>query len=140
MGIKKGLRQHWIDSDDIRDRIDGRVYSGRVPDKGKLPCIVLEIISTSRIYSTKNETGLTESIIQVDIYGDTNTEVDQLAELVRNRTSGYSGCAGDETIKDVLIIRESQTREQPKDGSGDWVYRFSTDYQVFYVTAVPTHV
>ena len=138
MGIKKGLRRHWIDSDPIRDRIDGRIYAGRIPDKGKLPCVVIQVVSTTRHYHVGGESGITESIVQVDVWGESITEVDEIAELIRNRTSGYNGTAGDETIRVGLIVREGDTTDQPKDGSGKWIYRHSRDFQVFYTTTVPT--
>ena len=138
MGIKKGLRQLWIDDDDIRNRINGRVYAGRVPDSGKMPCVVVGIISTERKYHLGGEAGANEAIVQVDVYGDSISEVDQIAELIRNRTSGYCGNAGEEFISEAMIIRESDTAQQPKDGSSNWIYRHSRDFQVFYKVPVPT--
>jgi len=137
MSIAKGLRQHWMDSDAIRDKIDGRVYAGRVPDGGKMPCVVLQTISTMRNYHLGGEAAISTAVMQADIYGESYSDVSDIAELIRNRTSGYSGSAGDETIAEVTIIREGETVQQPVDGSGKWTYRHSRDFNIFYTTTVP---
>ena len=140
MGIKKGLRQLWIDDDDIRDRIDGRIYAGRVPDGGKMPCVVIQMLSADRIYHLGGEAPVNEAIVQADVYGESISEVDSIAELLRNRTSGYQGAAGDESIREATIIREADTAQQPRGGSGKWVYRHSRDFRIFYTVTVPTLV
>ena len=138
MSILKGIRQLWIDSDAIRDKIDGRIYAGRVPDGGKMPCVVLQTISVNRFYHLGGEADISEATIQADVYGESYKDVHDIAELIRNRTSGYSGAAGDETIDSALIIRDGETVQQPSDGSGKWIYRHSRDFQVFYTTTVPS--
>lgn len=138
MSLQKGLRRFWIDSDDIRDRIDGRVYAGRVPDKGSYPCVTIQTISQIRNYHLGGEAGISTAVVQVDVWADTYTEADEIAELIRNRTSGYQGAAGDEVIREATIVREGETIQQPKDGSGKWQYSHSRDFRIFYETAIPT--
>jgi len=138
--IEKALRTFWMADNDIRDRVSDRIYSGRVPENAIYPNIILTTISTNRQYSVGGEADILSSIVQCHIHGDTVGDVDDIAELVRNRISGYRGTAGDESIRECTIIREDTEAKKPLDGSSTWRYRNSRDFQVFYTQLTPTLV
>ncbi len=137
--IEKALRKFWIDDEDIRDKIDGRIFARRVPDHTTNPCVVLTTITTSREYSLANEINVLTAVVQVDVYGANTAEVDEITELIRNRTSGYKGLAGDLFLQGCFILREQSEAKRRRDGSNRFANRNSTDYQIFFSQAIPTH-
>ena len=138
--ITETLRNFLIDSADVRDKIDGRIYAGRVPEGGRYPCIVQQILNTEPAYCTLNESGTSDSIVTLDVYGNSQVEVDTISNSVRNRLSGYEDFYGIDKVRlDARMISSQNLINRPVDGSSNWIYQNSMDYQIYYNNPIPTH-
>ena len=137
--ITTKIRNFLVDSPDVRNRIDGRVYAGRVPDGGQYPCVVQQIVNTEPAFCTVNESGASSSIVTLDVYGKSQNEVDEVSSLIRNRLSGYIGCMGNHDLTSARMISSQNMIERPLDGSSEWIYRNSIDYEFYYHSPIPNH-
>lgn len=140
---KKAVRDWLTGNTSIADRVSNRIHNGRVPQGGSLPAIVLTTITKDHEYSLANEIGLTEFVMQVDVYGEGPRgplDVEEISELVRLRLSGYRGQLNDDVFCHAArLIRNSESFDKPADASDDWTPRVSMDFSLSLTTAVPTH-
>ena len=137
--IETDIRTFLLADTDIAAVVSTRVFGGKVPQGTTGAVIVLRNISGNRHYHLTNEATARESLVQIDCYQSSMTLADALAELVRNRLSGYRGAAGSTTVQAATIISERAFREEPQNASDRWIYRSSADYSIIYSTTAPTH-
>lgn len=137
--IEKDLKTFFDGSAAITDIVAGRIYAGHVPQGVKGAVIVLRNQSPEHFYTLTNEADATRAVVQIDCYGKTATQADNLGEVVRNRLSGYRGTAGDVTIQGAIILRDNAFTEEPEDKSDQWIHRRSLDFSIIFGQTVPTH-
>ena len=136
------------DSPDVRDRVGTRIYPERAPASVVRPFIVLRFAGSTVNAHLSNETGLAERLMQIDYFDDTASGAESGMERVRLLLSGYSGDVdvlddlGDEQTLSVVVNLDDVglIPYAPQDGSDKWIYRASTEAQVFHSQDVPTHV
>lgn len=135
-------------SDDIRNRVGARIFPERVPAGVSGECIVISHISSEVENHLQNESDCAIPTIQVDFYSNTVTGAESGYQLIRNLLSGFLGSVnylggdGDEETTRVAcnLVSPGMLEEEPADGSDQWIYSYSADFQVFHSQTVPTHV
>lgn len=139
--IKQAVSDFLLADPDVEDAIGGRVYNGRVPQHGEYPCVVLEVAATDFHYHLSNESTMQSPVVQVDCFDrDPEAENDTVADLVRNRLSGYTGAFNDDVFcHDAMIENVSQIDDRPRDGSDNWIRRTRMDFKITHRVTAPTH-
>lgn len=137
------------DSADIRDRVATRIYFENAPAKTQGECIIIRNISGSVNNHLTNETGVAQPLVQIDFYAENASKAHSGYQLVRNLLSGYRGTAtyldddGEESTAEIQgcnLVRPGALVQEPRDGSDQWSYRYSADFEVFHEQTVPTHL
>jgi hypothetical protein len=145
--IERYTRDFLRDVTAIRDRVDEGtdllgVYCGTVPHGHRGECILLTDITAEHYYHLGGEVSPRSSVVQITCYSDKAGRAYSLAELVRNRLSGYGGLMGDSDETRVLtatIVGSAGAEiETPEDASDKFIYSYTRDYELIYTTTVPT--
>ena len=74
-----------------------RITVDKIPDKQKYPYARLFKVANPQQYHLQGYGGQT-ALIQVDIYGETQSSVDDGMELIYNSLSGYRGVMGEMSV------------------------------------------
>jgi hypothetical protein len=103
----------------------GRRYWVRAPQGAPLPHIVLNRVSGIRDYHLRGASGLVESRVQVDCYGETYASVRAVARAVVAAVSGHRGGS----IRGVFVDNE---RDLPAEDAGPVkrLFRVSIDLMI----------
>lgn len=139
--IELQLKEHFLDSDAIRDRTGPRIRSGHAEPEDRGEAIVLQEISNTPEYHLAGEAGIGEIVVQIDCYSSTPRHAYTLGQLVRNRISGYRGIIGKtdpQLMQSCRLISSGQEQEEPQDASRDWTHRYRQDFALFMSSTIPT--
>lgn len=137
------------DAADIRNRVATNIYASNVPAGVKGECIVMRRVSGSPNSYLESESDLATRMVQIDFYSKSATDAESGWELIRNAISGRgpenvqvlnsSGTESTIRLGAINLIRPGDEIDEPHDGSDQWSYRFSGDFEVFHSQNVPTH-
>lgn len=140
--ILADLRSHLLSFVDLTNKIGDRVYINRAPDKTPTPYMIVSMVSGDVPYSLQGEVGTVQPMIQIAVWErDPNGpfKADQVAELVRDKLSGWRGNWGDTFVCDCSLQSEPIALEEPpEDGSGNWWHAVNQDYKVTHRRAIPS--
>jgi hypothetical protein len=140
--LAKDIRDHLRDSPDCYDRFGEHIYEGRLPQGANYEAaLVINIVSQQPEYYLGGEVGLHMSQVQIDVWytGERGAVgVNELAETVRNRLSGYRGDMGDGFCNHARIIRYDSTAPEPVDASNLHRRRVSMDFEITHTADVPS--
>lgn len=106
-----------------------RIYTVKIPQGVKAACIVYSRISGSGIYHMAGPSGLAMSRFQIDAWGLTGDAATALANLIKDRISGYRGVMGTGpaavTVQGVFMLNELEDYDDAVSMS-----RMSRDYAI----------
>lgn len=139
--IELKLKEFLQDSDAIRNRVGSRFGAGYLKQGLRGDSIVLQEISSTPAHHLQGEAGIEEKVVQVDCYSDTPRKAESLAQLVRNRLSGYRGSIGKtdpQHCQSFRIISSGQEFEEPEDSSDNWTHRYRMDFSFYINAPIPT--
>ena len=108
-----------------------RVYPVKIPQGVKAACIVYSRISGTGIYHMGGDSGLAMPRFQIDAWGLTGDAATTLANLIKDRLSGYRGVMGSGgaavTDQGVFMAAEMEDYDDTVQMS-----RMSRDYAIDY--------
>ena len=115
--------------------VSDRVYALKAPQGVTKPYIVFSIISSNFVHSMPDDSGLTESRVQFDVFGDGYATVKGITESIkstyRNYTQGVGTIpnymAGQEWVQATLLMNET---DQYEDDTG--VYHTAIDIMFWH--------
>ena len=141
--IEQHIRDFLRDDADITDRVAHRIAPGRLRQGELGEAIIVQEISNVPTYSTIGEVGIHDKVVQITSYAASPKAAYTLAELVRNRLSGYRGSIGDgdaSTVQSCRIISAGADEERPEDASDRWIHKYRQDFALFENASIPTLV
>jgi hypothetical protein len=148
--LTKDIRDHLTGSTAIVDAFSDRIFPEVVPQELRTstglkreayPCILISDLTNEPEYDLGGEVGLHTSRIQLDIWTDGTggkQKLNELAELVRNRLSGYRGQFGTGCYGTAHLRRNDSLAAPPVDGSNVHRRRQSMDFEIIHTADVPT--
>lgn len=138
------LREHLVTDVTITAFIgvepNARVFPDAAPTDTDKPYIVLERISATSGHNYAGANGLVTHRVQIDVWGNTKTEVINLGERIRQRNDGFFGDMGTENLP-VQFLRLEDRDDRlslPNRGSEEITYRIRFDYFMTHAESVPT--
>lgn len=139
--ILHDLKAHLLDKVDLTSKIGDRFFVNRAPERTEFPYILASVVSGQPAYSLAGETGTTQPIIQITAWArDPNGpfQADQVAELVRDKISGFRGSWNGTFVSSCILQNEPLSySEEPDDDSDNHFHAVQADYQVTHGRAVP---
>lgn len=130
----------------ITTLVENRIRPQHLKKKEALPAITYETVTTDDFYHLQGAAGEAQTRIQIDSYGATRREANQVAFLVNDVLSGLGGVwlgeddAGDDRVFVSEITRDNKydRDDPPEPGSDVFRYRRVQDYLVTHTEPVPT--
>lgn len=119
----------------VTDVVGSRIYIGKAPQTADLPYIVLTDMASDELETMDSAGGLRFIDFDIDCKSNRSVQADALAAAVRNHLRGYTGAAGTQTVKAVVLNGEALDFEPPTDGSDDGIYTVTVDVQIQYTPA-----
>lgn len=135
---KKHLIKFLADSDGVRNRLAYRIFPGVARQGEQLPYLTMRQIGTDRYNDLAGEDGLATIVLQLTVRADTDTEARDIAELIRNRLSGYRGLMDTTYVQGCTIENQREQQVRPAAGSDHWMFEHHTDYRITFNQAEPT--
>ena len=139
--IEHNIRDFLRDVPEITQRVEHRIRPGRLEQSDSGEAIVLQEVSRTPEVHLGGEVGLHDVVLQVKCYSDTAKAAFTLAELVRNRLSGYRGPIGDQGegfIQSTRIIASGADEEDLEDDSDEFRYTYRWDFAMHTTETIPT--
>jgi len=140
--LTKDIRDHLAGSVEIANAFGERIHDGAIPQGiNYAQAIVINLTFNDPEYYLGGESGTHRSIVQIDVWTDGNghaVRLNELAELVRNRLSGYRGQFGEGCYGTSRMIRNDALSAPPVDGSNLHRRRQSMDFEIIHTADVPT--
>lgn len=140
MAIYTAVRHRICSDTTIKSLVGNRVYqSGNVPTSAELPYIAYQRISANHERHLTGGLGLVHSRFQIDVWGDSNTEVSNVGDALRERLDNYRGIMGSGTTVDVrccTLDTDEDGYEKPVDNDNKGIFRVSQDYIITYVESI----
>lgn len=115
--------------------VGSRVYVSKAPQSAVLPYIIITQMSSNENQTIDGSTGLRFVDFDIDCKADRSVESETLGNAVRTFIDDYTGTAGSETVKAVLLNDESTQYEPPTDGSDTGIYTTLLDVTIQYTPA-----
>jgi len=142
--LTKDIADHLRSSTAVFDAFADDIYPEVIPQERKnnwRQALVLNDLSNEPEYYLGGESGTHTSIIQIDVWTDGESgkaRANELAELVRNRLSGYRGQFGTGCSGTAHMIRNDSVAAPPVDGGSTHRRRVSMDFKIIHTADVPT--
>lgn len=131
MPVMEGALIDLIKADSFIGAVVGdRVYPLRRPQGSALPSIVSTRISGQPLYSDEGEAGLQNARVQIDTFATTYTQCKDLAQLVRDRLSAFSGVHDGINFSFIMLDEERDLSESGANAS-EYLMRIAMDFIVW---------
>ena len=119
----------------ISTYVGSRVYIGKAPQKAALPYIVITQMGSDEFLSLDGTGSLRAVDFDIDCKAALSTTAEDIGNAVRVFLDDYTGAAGSQTIKAVLMNDESTDYEPPADGSDGGIHTTLLDVTIQYEPA-----
>lgn len=130
--MEEAFRSLLIGNGSLTALVSNRISYGRRPQSvSELPAVVLEKVSAPREYNMDGPSGLVETRIQADCFGETYASAKTTARAVMGAVNGYSG-----TQSGVVIQRISIENERDSSGiesaANRYLFLTSIDFSIWH--------
>lgn len=131
--MKSGLVSLLANEATINTLVGSRVYVGNAPQNAEYPYILLTQMDSDEMGSLDATTSNLRSVtFDIDCKALRSLTATTLGDAVRVFLDDYTGAAGSETIRAVVMNSENDGYEPPVDGSEIGTYVVTLDVDVFY--------
>jgi hypothetical protein len=141
MSIKTALASHLVHSVAVSAHSEERVYSVLARSKARMPRIVFTQISGEPARHLSAPSGLKQTMFQIDCWGSTPDEADNLADAVRSALDQYQGVLGHgkhtATGVTVFISGPRDDFAPPADGGRVKKFRALLEAVIWYRETLP---
>lgn len=97
MEIITSMIKHFMNDADVTAVFGHRITGDRIPDTTSYPCARLRLITSPLSYSHGGDHTRT-ALVQIDVYSDSESDVDTGKEVIRDSIDGYRGAMGNMDI------------------------------------------
>lgn len=119
----------------IRDKlvsISAPVHIGWVWQNSGFPCVTITVVRSRAFISLNGPLESRVAHIQIDTWGKQIGEVIEISHEISDLLQMWTDHLSDARIDKCRILNESDRSESPSDGSDQWIYRLSQDFEVQY--------
>ncbi len=143
MTILVALYEWLIASSYVTALTSTRIYCEKAPQNPTFPYVVLGIDTSNPTNHLGGESGHENTIVSIECYardpkGALNAGT--VAEVIRNRISGYRGLWGDVYVQECIRESSFMTSDPPRDGSDNWTFRNVSTYGIHFNQSIPSFV
>jgi len=138
--IREAVRGRLVESAEVYDQVEGRVYFGALPQTAKLPAVTYFVPAKAAGHNLKGSNGLSVTRIQISAWSHKLAECVAIAEAIRQRFDGHQGPMGEVHVNSCLLQSEVDLPEPPKDASDRWTYQIALDYRVSHRVSIPSQL
>ena len=141
MSIQQALKSHLVHSVAVSAHAEDRVYNSLARSKAGMPRIVFTQISGVPARHLLAVSGLKQTMFQIDCWGSTPDEADELADAVRDALDQYQGTLGHGmyTASTVTVFIDGPRNEfrPPTDGGRVTKFRALLEATIWYRETLP---
>ena len=130
--IGKVVRTTLLNDAAIASTVSNRVYPLVMPMNTDFPAIMYTVLNTKSDSHLKGTTGIAESMLQLDGYGQNYSGLLSLMELVRLEIQSIRGTYDSVFISSIDLDSSYDMFDRPEDGSDLGLYRVVQTYNCFY--------
>lgn len=130
--IGKVIRTTLLADSSISSTVGTRVYPLVLPMNTDFPAIMYTVLNTRSDSHLEGTTGVAESIVQLDGYGQNYSSLLSLMELVRLEIQSIRGVYDSVFVNSIDLDSCYDIFDRPEDGSDLGLYRVVQTYNCFY--------
>ena len=123
--IGKAIYKILTDTPEFTAIAGNRVYPLRVAQGVALPAVAYQTISNSPTNCKEGDAGLDQKRVQLNIYAERYEQQEQLAGIIRQTLSGFSGTVSGTEIADITYQTETDLHENAAE-----IYFKAQDYTI----------
>lgn len=142
MTFKDDLYEHLSTDAGIIAEVSTRIFFGIAPTSTAFPYITLERIASPGHNHMLASSAIANPLFQFDCWALTSVKRETVSEAVREALDGLRGVkigTNDTTdIRRVFVDNQSDSTEDPREGTEDRIFRTRMDITIWYVRSVPT--
>lgn len=137
--ILAGYRTYLLTQSAVTTLASTRVYFGHLPQNATLEAITLNLVGGNIWGHLGGSSDVMQQTVQVDCFGNTQTEAVALADAVRKATDYYSGTMGSVTVQNATIGSYMRNGFHPYGDGGTAHQHFvGFDVSITHAIASPT--
>lgn len=130
--------QRLLDSATVTALVADRVRPDVLEPNETKPAIRYEVLNWIPFERASGDFVEGQSRIQLDCYGSTRLQANQLAAAVKSNLHGFSGSLGNIVIHDCVMDNRYDRTDPPADGSKHWRKRRTMDFIITHTEPAPT--
>lgn len=128
--MQEHITARLLGSADLGALVGTRIHWGRLPPGvTALPYVILQVISGPRDYHSTGASGLIQSRLQVDSYGESADDAAAVHRAVEDLLSGYKG-AGQGVIVQGAFLENERDLNSKTVGGETLLFRKSDDFTI----------
>ena len=138
--IRSSLRQYLAAQSEITALVSTRIYPVFAPESATFPAIIYARKSGGHDHNLHSATGSAMPAFELTCLAPTYEQVDQLAEVIRQKMQGFRGPMGSVNVRSVILDDEADGFEDLGEAASDrLVYSITLTYRIRYDETVPAH-
>lgn len=141
ISIEVAIRHRLVTSPAVSALLGDRIEPSFSSEQTRLPRAVYTRLISDHQHHMGGASGLVFVRVQIDIFADTFSEMEQIGEAVRNRLDGFRGniTVGADTVW-LQQVHLEDARDQavdPTDGSDRGIFRRLLDFRISAAESIP---
>jgi len=126
-------------STNVNKFTNGQIYPDVAPQGTPLPRVTFIDISDDPDHHMQGASGLSQALIQIDVWAGSSVDRRTLANYIKNRMDGViSATIAGLTVDSIMLLRRKNIYESPPDGSETGIYRQMMEFTFKYREPIPT--
>lgn len=139
MKIERAISTYLMGKSTVIALVGTGVYPFPAPASASYPFITFQLITEEHSHSMSGAVGLTNPVMQIDIWSESFSDQMLVSEAVRNALDGFRGDMGSDNlnIRNCFLQNRASFTESESEGRAP-VHRSSMDFSIWHVETVPT--
>jgi len=130
MTLEDSIYEELLSTTAITAEVGSRIYRGWRTQESKAPCITILRISMTPVNCSAGAAGTESARIQIDTWANSAKAASRIATAVKDALASWSSTSPVSSA--MRLDSEQELPVEPDEGGGQWEYRVSQDYLVWY--------
>lgn len=130
MTLEDSIYEELLSTTAITAEVGARIYRGWRTQESKIPCITILKISMTPVNCSAGPAGTESARFQLDTWAKSAKAAARIAKAVKDTLAGWSSTSP--VSSSFRLDSEQELPVEPDGAAGQWEYRVTQDFLVWY--------
>lgn len=131
-GIETAILDRLQSSGPLQGLVANRIAPWESLQSTEFPCVTYTRVSTDHIHDLRGGSGFAQANVQIDLWGNTYSQVKDMAEYTRRALDGWNGTLAGHRVSGIFIQSERDMPQRVNTGTEKSLYRVMQEYRISY--------